>query len=628
MIHFDDNVLVVMENLRRYNYKPKVIWREKNHLDRIRKFLVEAGVDSFDYALAVDCLEKEITSTEKRPCRLSLNRLNDVYVHGRILASHLRIFGTLTEDFKVCLDSFMSSIESYTAITREFYRRVCVHFCCFCQLNGIHSPAQINYGILKEYHIFVKEGGDYRHYETEISNFIKYLADNGECRLGYSVALRLGKFERVFTTVDLSSEKAKKLESLKLKTSNASSLDFYSSLPDFRNTLLKLGYTMQSSSTIMRYLDWLFVFLDSADAGYSREIANLWATSAAGTIYADKCLWEVFRSFDLYDDYLCYKEIFPSKRNRRSKSNYKSLPIWCKTIVDRFISDREREGKAPTTIRQNVAHISKFCLFLENEGLSSFTELTPAIIKKSLLQNENLAVGTKWAYNYGVREFLIRMEIRNEIRSGMHLAIPKLCADHEKIVTVLSNKDRNVLELYCKNANTPIELRDAAIIKLGLNTALRAIDVVSLRFSDFDWKNRIIKIIQSKTKVEHIHPVDVDTLNSVYKYLKNGRSNKGSNDYVFISTKAPYNPVSNNACNQALKRAGASAYDFHRLRRTYATDILKAGATISETAELLGQSDTNSVHSYTLLDESRMRLCPLSLNEMGLSVEGRYNTNV
>ena len=55
-------------------------------------------------------------------------------------------------------------------------------------------------------------------------------------------------------------------------------------------------------------------------------------------------------------------------------------------------------------------------------------------------------------------------------------------------------------------------------------------------------------------------------------------------------------------------------------------DVNTSGATPEETAELLGQSDTRSLHRYASLDSDRMRLCPLSLGETELTMErGWYN---
>ena len=73
-----------------------------------------------------------------------------------------------------------------------------------------------------------------------------------------------------------------------------------------------------------------------------------------------------------------------------------------------------------------------------------------------------------------------------------------------------------------------------------------------------------------------------------------------------------------------MERAGISAGKVHMFRRTFGSAILNSGATLTETAEMLGHSDTKSVHKYTSLDTERMRLCPLSLSETGLSMDERY----
>lgn len=624
MIHFEENVSIVMNDLGRYGYLPKVIHRERNHLNNLRSYIAANGIATFSLDMAMEWCRREVTPSEQRPYRLSINRLNDVYGHGRILASHIRIFGELSESFRNAVDDYLEYIPPYTEGTREWYRMVCGHFCRFAQLYNADSPEEISYDILKAYHSFVKEGGTYRHYETQISNFLDYLSRNGRCRGGHAACMFFGKFGRAFTVSDLSREGMAGLDNLKGMGPGNTADGFYNSIPKFREGLLSLGYEMQSSAGIVCYLKWLYIFLDSAGIGYSREAADLWARSAAGKAFPEKFVPAALRSFDLYDDYIQKGRIFPEKYNPRRPSNYGNLAAWCKTAVDSFVDDRKREGKAEGTIRQNRSHITKFCLFLESENLTSFAELTPDLIKKSLLQNKKLAIGTRRSYNYGVREFLIRMELRGEIRAGIHLAVPRLCAESEKIVTVLNETDLSSIDVYCGSASSPIELRDAAMLKLGLNTALRGIDVVSLQLSDIDWKNRLIRVIQSKTKVGHIHPVDVDTLNAVFLYLKDGRPKKAKGGSVFISTKAPYGPLRSSACSEALERAGASVTEFHRIRRTYATDTLRAGATIAETAELLGHSDTNSVHKYTVLDDKRMRLCPLSQEEMGLVLKGRY----
>ena len=158
-----------------------------------------------------------------------------------------------------------------------------------------------------------------------------------------------------------------------------------------------------------------------------------------------------------------------------------------------------------------------------------------------------------------------------------------------------------------------------------MTTALRASDIISLKMSNIDWKNKLIRVVQNKTKAEHVHPMEVGTGNAIFRYLRDGRYKRTDSDYIFIASHAPFGPVRTKVCSDAMRRAGTSVTDFHRLRRTCATDMLSAGATFIETAELLGHSDTHNIHKYTVLDKKRMSLCPLSLVETDLMIEGRYN---
>jgi len=625
MNHFDENLSKVLSDLKWYGYKEYTVHREHNNLIRFKDYMIEKGISSFSMDVAMKWCDDEILPLSQPKYRLSINRLNDVYENGRILAAHLWIFGDLSDEFQQAIDDFIESIPDYTEDTKKWYRRICSHFCLFAQLYKASGPEDINYEILRKYHCFIKEGGTYRHYETQSSNFIKYLAKHGRCKMGYAAAMFMGKFDRVFLVTDLTPGEYKNLASIKMITPIIDADSFYESIPKFRNHLHELGYGIKSSARVVSYLNWLYIFLDSAGIGYSREAACLWEESADGIVFNKRYQSEVTRSFILYDEYIQTGHIHPEKQYSTKVSYYDIIPQWCKIKVDRFINDRMREGKALSTIRQNKSHICKFCLFLAKEGLLSFDELTPEIVKKSVLNNMNLAIGTRWAYNYGVRMFLISMELRKEIREGFHFAVPHMCAEEEKIITVMDESDVKAIDAYCVSASSPMELRDAAILRIGQNTALRSIDVTSLKLSDIDWKNRMIRVIQSKTKVEHIHPVDVDTLNLIYRYLRDGRPKSTKCSNVFVTSRVPFGPLGTGACIYAMKRAGSKVTQFHCLRRTYATDTLRAGATIAETAELLGQADTNSLNRYTVLDNERMKLCPLSISEMNIPLEGRYD---
>lgn len=68
----------------------------------------------------------------------------------------------------------------------------------------------------------------------------------------------------------------------------------------------------------------------------------------------------------------------------------------------------------------------------------------------------------------------------------------------DKIIDVLSDEQIQRIHTFRTEHNTPVELRDIAIVLLGLRMGMRAYDVLSLRFQDIDWKKRQISIIMKK----------------------------------------------------------------------------------------------------------------------------------
>ena len=97
--------------------------------------------------------------------------------------------------------------------------------------------------------------------------------------------------------------------------------------------------------------------------------------------------------------------------------------------------------------------------------------------------------------------------------------------------------------------------------------------------------------------------------------------------YVFVHHHAPYDRMSTKICNNSLYCILPERYDvvnkgFPVLRRTFATTLLRNNAGIQMVMDSLGHTDNTSVMKYLSFDEERMRLCPLSLTQYSLLLEG------
>ena len=76
---------------------------------------------------------------------------------------------------------------------------------------------------------------------------------------------------------------------------------------------------------------------------------------------------------------------------------------------------------------------------------------------------------------------------------------------------------------YRISASTPMELRDIAIVLLGLRMGMRSVDICKLMISDISWKDQTISFVQQKTGVFVALPMPTDVGNSLYRYIIEGR---------------------------------------------------------------------------------------------------------
>ena len=628
MIHMDKNAEIVVDTLNKYQYCQHMVKTNARCFAQLKEFMVREGIQTFDLSASLQWRDNEATVTEKRPYYWAILRLADVYEHGRVLSSHLTIHGELSDEFKNALDEFIESISSKGFIESSYrrYREGCSMFFRFCQLQGIYCLNEIGFPVIRDFHAFLVESGRHEACEGCTERMLMHLAEYRYLKYGFSLYLHYARFERCSSIEDFSQNGKEAIEPFRDTSGTVSSRKFCSSIPGFIEGVKSHKYASNTTHAYFYHLSVLGIFLEWENLDYSREVADIWANELCIRFFGKTRIKALRHTLDLYDAFIADEYQVPKSVHVPHKSVYLTLPDWCKSEIDAYAATRKKEGLKDTTVKKQTYTCAKFCGFIVSTGMTSFADLRAEHIKSFNLQDTHESVAGKNLTNQVIYRFLIHMELHGVIQSGLHDALPCCTAHTERIVTVLSDSDKAKIDDYCAKASTPIELRDVAMFKLGINTALRGVDIISLGMKDIDWKVGCIRIIQQKTGVEHLHPVDTGTLNAVFRYIRDARSKNAESDRVFVSSRAPYNPLSDSeACRNALRRVGLAVADFHRLRRSYATDSLRGGATFRETAELLGHTGTGSIHKYTLLDDKRMRLCPLSLEETGLSMDGRYS---
>ena len=259
--------------------------------------------------------------------------------------------------------------------------------------------------------------------------------------------------------------------------------------------------------------------------------------------------------------------------------------------------------------------------------LSSFEDLNRNLINEFLRIDLHSTVNGTSGRNSVLRQFITFLEDNNYLADQtIHGVIPAKLAHHRKIITILSDEQISCINEYRKTCNSPIELRDAAMVMIGLKLGFRSSNVINLKLSDIDWMNKKISITQYKTKVSISLPLSVDVGNAVFRYMKYGRP-ECDDPHVFVRHKAPYGIHSGKICSNALNRvlstvSDSSSVKFHTLRKTFATSILKNNAGVERVIDALGNRDSTTVNVYLTYDELHMRKCALSLKEMSIPLGG------
>ena len=154
-------------------------------------------------------------------------------------------------------------------------------------------------------------------------------------------------------------------------------------------------------------------------------------------------------------------------------------------------------------------------------------------------------------------------------------------------------------------------IRDAAILSIGYACGLRRSELSGLQLANFDASQQTLTIHgkRNKTRVVYLQNGALDAL-SDWLYVRGQaagplftRIHKG--DHVTadgLTSQAIYNIL-----QQRADQAGVKAFTPHDLRRTFAGDLLDAGADIVTVQKLMGHSNVTTTAGYDRRDAKAKR---------------------
>lgn len=154
-------------------------------------------------------------------------------------------------------------------------------------------------------------------------------------------------------------------------------------------------------------------------------------------------------------------------------------------------------------------------------------------------------------------------------------------------------------------------LRDVAVLETIYSCGLRVSELCGLRVEDINFGEQIVRV-RGKGKKERLVPIGEPALRAIQSYWDSLLSPPNSAQPVFCADNKKRSPLNRIQLARRLKTylvvAGLDpALTPHKLRHSYATHLLDAGADLRSVQELLGHAHLITTQVYTHVTTERLK---------------------
>lgn len=158
--------------------------------------------------------------------------------------------------------------------------------------------------------------------------------------------------------------------------------------------------------------------------------------------------------------------------------------------------------------------------------------------------------------------------------------------------------------------NRAVGLRDYAIVLTLARLGLRCAELAALTVDDVDWHRGEITVRGKRNVVDRM-PLPADVGEALVGYLINGRPRTSSRE-LFLRVRAPRQAMAPCAVGAVVHDASIRAgfpklITAHQLRHSLGTDLLRAGASLPEVAQVLRQRHLSATVIYAKVDHAALR---------------------
>lgn len=269
------------------------------------------------------------------------------------------------------------------------------------------------------------------------------------------------------------------------------------------------------------------------------------------------------------------------------------------------------------TIRAYIGDLESLVTHLENIGVEEISQLE-LVHLRSWLANQQVKGGARTTLSrraVSVRLFT-KWAVKNKYLTkdvAATLATPK---GHRTLPEVLEISDAKLamdsLATRAAEEETPISLRDVAMVEMLYASGARVAELCGLDLNDVDYDRQTIRVLGKGNK-ERTIPVGNPAIRALNAYLKDARDslkNSKSDNALFLGARGKridQRTVRTVVYDALQAIEGIERMGPHALRHSAATHLLEGGADLRTVQEILGHASLATTQIYTHVSTERLQ---------------------
>lgn len=275
-------------------------------------------------------------------------------------------------------------------------------------------------------------------------------------------------------------------------------------------------------------------------------------------------------------------------RVERDRSAH-TIRAYCADLAEFFALARERAGDGPMDPAR-----------LDRRDVEAYVSATYARTTASTLARKLSTLRT--FYGYLARRGLCERD------PTLGVSTPR----KERRLPVVLPVDPMFVLLEAPSAETPLGLRDRAILEMLYGAGLRVSELVGLDLLDVDLGQRLVRVLGKRRK-ERIVPFGTRAQLAMQRWLamRSELLHRGAPglDAVFVNRRGgrlTTRSVARALDKHVLACALQHGVSPHVLRHSFATHLLEGGASLRHIQEMLGHASLSTTQGYTHVSLERL----------------------